>query len=81
MGGDSEILPLSYLPVLKNYIEEKELKINCIVVYGLDIFNSNKKIAKEILELLKKNKKDMIFCNENIIFDKKYNLNNIMKYI
>ena len=81
MGGDSEILPLSYLPVLKNYIEEKELKINCIVVYGLDIFNSNKKIAKEILELLKKNKKDMIFCNENIIFDKKYNFNNIMKYI
>ena len=80
-GGDSEILPLKYLPVLKNYITDKTLKINCIVLFGIDIFNSDKKIAKEILYLSLKYKIKLIFCNENIFFDSKNDIDKILKMI
>lgn len=80
-GGDSEILPLRYLPVLKNYITDKKLKINCVVVFGLDIFNSDKKIAKEVLNLSLSYKIELIFCNENIFFKNKNDIDKILKMI
>ena len=79
-GGDSEILTLKYLPVLKNYITDYTLKINCIVVFGVDIFNSDTKIAKEILNLSLKHKIKLIF-NENILFDSKDDIDKILKMI
>ena len=80
-GGDSEILPLKYLPVFKNYITDKTLKINCIIVFGLDIFNYDVKIAKEILYLSLDYQIKLIFCNESIFFDKKNDIDKILKMI
>ena len=80
-GGDSEILPLKYLPVLKNYLTDKKLGINCVVVYGLDIFDANIKITIEVLKLAKKNKIKLIFCNENIFFNHNSDIGNIARLI
>ena len=81
LGGDSEILPLSYLPILRNYLTDKTLKINCVVAFGLEIFNSDKKLAKEILLISKKNKRDIFLCSQNINFNKKSNINEIINKI
>lgn len=80
-GGDSEILPLKYLPVLRNYLTDKKLKINCIVVYSLEIFDTNIKNTAEILELAKRNKIKLIFCNENIFFDQNSDISNTIRLI
>ena len=80
LGGDSEILTLSYLPVLRSYLEDKTLKINCVLVYGVDIFNSNKKLAKEILQISLKEKIDIIFCSEDIHFFKANQIEDILNH-
>ena len=66
VGGDSEILIFDYLPVLRNNLENKN--IDAVVVFGVDIFSGNKKLAKSILELAGKNKKKIIFCAESVLF-------------
>ena len=68
VGGDSEILIFDYLPVLRNNLENKN--IDAVVVFGVDIFSGNKKLAKSILELAIKNNKKIIFCAESIFFSK-----------
>ncbi len=80
-GGDSEILPLKYLPVLKSYLTDKTLGINCVVVYGLDVFENNIKISRDILKIVKKNKITLIFCNENIFFGHNSNVEKLLKLV
>ena len=81
IGGDSEILALSYLPVLRSYLEDKTLKINCVVVYGVEIFNSNKKLAKEILKLSISEKIELIFCSEDIHFSRSAQIEEILNHL
>ena len=81
LGGDSEILPLEYLPVLRHYLTDKSLKINCVVVFGLEIFNSSKELAKEILNIALDNKIEIIFCSENIFFNNKKQIKNLINIL
>ncbi len=79
VGGDSEILIFDYLPVLRNNLENKN--IDAVVVFGVDIFSGNKKLAKSILELANKNKKKIFFCAESISYSKDKDKNIILKLL
>ncbi|MDA9666397.1 hypothetical protein N9T72_01475, partial [bacterium] len=81
LGGDSEILPLDHLPVLQHYISSKDLNINCVLVFGVDIFNSNQSLAKHILEIAEKNDRELVFCAEAISFKKGNNMDDVLRLI
>lgn len=81
LGGDSEILPLAYLPVLQNYITSKDLNIDCILVFGLDIFDSDVSLAKYILIKTIENDRELVFCAEGISFKKGQNMDEILSRI
>ena len=81
IGGDSEILPLSYLPVLQHYITSKDLNINCILVFGLDIFDSDVSLAKDILNKTAEHDRKLVFCAEAISFTKGQNIDEILSQI
>jgi hypothetical protein len=72
-GNESEILPMNYLPVLRHYIEDESYNRNCIVVYGVEIFNGDKNLAKPILDLCRLRNKIIVFSAQGLIADlKKY---------
>lgn len=69
IGGESEILPLYYLPVLRYYLSQREENSNCVVVYGLEIFQGDREIASSILDLCNETQKKLIFSMQNLVFD------------
>lgn len=81
IGGDSEILPLSYLPVLQHYITSKDLNINCILVFGLDIFGSDTSLAKNILNMSAEYNRELIFCAEAVSYKNGQNIDEILSQI
>jgi len=69
IGNESEIVTLDYMPVMRHYLTQTELAQNCIIVFSLGVFNEDKNMAKQILDLAKSNNKNLVFCAEGIIYD------------
>ncbi len=68
-GNESEILIFEHLPVLEHYINEKDTLRNCIIVFGIEIFNGDKNLAIDFYKKAKESKKKIIFCAQGVIFD------------
>ena len=70
IGNESEIVALDYMPVLRNYLLEENDQTNCVVVFGVDIFEGNKELAIDILECAEKGGRSIVFCAEGIVYRK-----------
>ena len=64
-GNESEIVVMDHFPVLREYLKG-ESKINCVLVFGTDIFEGNNEMAAEILKCADKGNCSLIFCAEGI---------------
>ena len=68
-GNESEILIFSHLPVLEHYIQETNTSRNCIIVFGIEIFNRDKELASIFYRKSKFSQKKLIFAAQGRIFD------------
>lgn len=80
-GNESEILPMDYMPVLQHYISEATKTRNCIIVYGIEIFNGDLSLAKLILDLCKSQKKTIVFCAQGIVYENELQYENILEMV
>ena len=64
-GNESEIVVMEHFPVLREYLKGKD-KINCVMTFGVDIFDGDIVTAKEILECADNGNCSIIFCAEGI---------------
>ncbi len=68
VGNESEILTLNYMPVLRHYLITDTNMGNTVIVFGLEIFEGNVPLAKEVLSLAAENNKHIVFCAQGIVF-------------
>ena len=68
IGNESEIVMLEYMPVMRNYLLEENPQTNCIVVFGVDIFEGNKELAQQIMDCADTGKRKIVFCAEGIVY-------------
>jgi hypothetical protein len=68
IGNESEIVALDYMPVLRSYLQGESSSSNCVVVFGLDIFEGNIKLAREILDCADRGKRLIVFCAEGYFY-------------
>ena len=68
IGNESEIVTLEYMPVIRNYLLEDNPQTNCIVVFGVDIFEGNKELAIQIMNCADQGKRKIVFCAEGVVY-------------
>ena len=69
--NESEIYVFDYLPVLRHYLGKETPTFDGVIVFSTGIFNGQKNIAEEILNLAKQNLKKILFAAEDILFTDK----------
>jgi len=74
VGNESEILIFEHLPVLEYYLKNSTADYDSVIVFGTEIFHSDKAIAEKMLEIAKDSNRTMIFCAQGIIFSPKDNV-------
>ena len=67
--NESEIYVFDHLPVLRHYLGDETPSFDGVVVFSVGIFNGEKMLAEEILNLAKKNSKMILFAAEDIMFN------------
>ncbi|MCY3013923.1 MAG: hypothetical protein NT171_04360 [Planctomycetota bacterium] len=78
VGNESEIYVFDHLPVLRSHIESSGFKINCVVVFGTDIFEGNKDLAKSVLEAADRSNMAIVFSSESLIYRKGMSKENVI---
>lgn len=71
--NESEIYVFDHLPVLRHYLGAETPSFDGVVVFSVGIFNGQRMLAEEILNLAKKNSKTILFAAEDIIFNQSAN--------
>ena len=66
--NESEIYVFDYLPVLRHYLGSETPTFDGVIVFSIGIFNGQKKLAEQILNLAKQNFKQILFAAEDILF-------------
>lgn len=81
VGNESEIVTFDYLPVLRHYLSSNKTNINSVVVFGVGIFNSDKDLAKSIIETAIRNDIALIFCSESIFLKTQADADSVLKLV
>ena len=68
-GNESEILAFSHLPVLNYYLKDSRNGRNCIVLFGIQIFNNDFDLAIYCYEKAIKYKKTFVFSAQGLIIE------------
>ena len=71
--NESEIYVFDHLPVLRHYLGDETPSFDGVIVFSVGIFNGQRMLAEEILNLAKKNSKTILFAAEDIIFNQSAN--------
>lgn len=79
-SNESEIYVFEHLPVLRHYLSENST-VDGVIVFSLGIFNGNKTLAEEILSLVAKNCKKILFAAEDIMFSKDEDLEKFLNQL
>jgi ectoine hydroxylase-related dioxygenase (phytanoyl-CoA dioxygenase family) len=79
--NESEIYVFDHLPVLRHYLGAETPSFDGVVVFSVGIFNGQRVLAEEILNLAKKNSKMIVFAAEDIIFNQSVNNQQILDRI
>ena len=66
-GNEAEIITLPYMPVLKHYLASTKTAGNCVVVFGTEVFEGNKELALEVLNIALEANKSIVFCAQGIV--------------
>lgn len=66
IGNESEIVTLPYMPVMREYLSNRVNGVDLVVVFGVEVFNGNEGLAREILSCADKSGKSIVFCSEGI---------------
>ena len=69
--NESEIYVFDYLPVLRHYLGNETPTFDGVIVFSIAIFNGNKDLGEQILNLAKQNLKQILFAAEDILFTHK----------
>lgn len=67
--NESEIVTLDYLPVLRHYISDQSVAIDCIITFGIDIFGGSNMLMESILDCVDQNDRALVFAAEGIVFN------------
>lgn len=67
LGNESEILTLPYMPVLKHYLNSTASAWNCVIVFGIEIFDGDKELALEVIKTALDAGKNIVFCAQGIV--------------
>lgn len=67
IGNESEIVTLPYMPVLKHYLSPELGVGNCVIVFGIEIFEGNKKLALDVIEEALRANKTIVFCAQGVV--------------
>jgi len=68
IGNEAEIVALDYMPVIRNYLLEVNQATNCVVVFGVDVFEGRIDLANQIMDCADKGGRKIVFCAEGIIY-------------
>lgn len=66
--NESEIYVFDYLPVLRHYLGSDTPTFDGVIVFSVGIFNGQKDLGEQILNLAKQNFKQILFAAEDILF-------------
>lgn len=78
VGNESEIITLKYMPVLRHYASALNADVNCIILFGLDVFEGDKNLASQIFEIAIDNNVAMVFCAEGLTLSDTESMHNIL---
>lgn len=68
VGSESEILKFDYLPVLRSYLGGADVRADCVVTFGLDIFEGDAQLMEDILDCADKGGRSIVFAAEGLTF-------------
>lgn len=82
IGNEAEIIALDYMPVMRNYLLEDNAATNCIIVFGVDVFEGNLDLAKQIMDCADQGGRKIVFCAEGITYgDETVNREDVLGYM
>lgn len=64
VGNESEILALDYMPVMRSYLEGADSRIDCVVTFGIDIFEGNADLMESIFDVADQTGRSIVFAAE-----------------
>lgn len=64
VGNESEILALDYMPVMRSYLEGADSRIDCVVTFGIDIFEGNAELMESIFDVADQSGRSIVFAAE-----------------
>lgn len=78
VANESEIVTLEYMPVLRHYASGNTPEINCIILFGLDVFDGRSDLAREVFEIALENDVTLVFCAEGLTLNDSDSMRDIL---
>jgi hypothetical protein len=66
--NEAEIIALPHLPVLRSYLSGDYPDVDCVVTFGLDIFEGDRRLAGEMLDCADAGKRSIFFAAEGLAY-------------
>jgi hypothetical protein len=68
VNNESEIINLPYMPVMRSYLSGANERVDCVITFGLDIFEGQKDLAAEIFKCADKGGRAIHFAAEGLCY-------------
>ena len=68
VANESEIIALPHMPVLRSYLSGDYPDVDCVVTFGLDIFEGDRAMATEVLDCADGGKRTIFFAAEGLTY-------------